>query len=81
MFTIAIPADLIADPFAIPTELLHNELWYDTPGGIRGLLMPDADDSAGGWGYVVCEPATQSYQAMTRYNWQPIRGQARSWLR
>jgi hypothetical protein len=63
------------------TRVLHNDVWYDTPGGIRGLLVPDSNDSHGGWGYVVCEPATILYQAMTRYNWQPMRAQSPSRLR
>jgi hypothetical protein len=58
------------------TRVMHNEVWYDTPSGIRGLLMPGANDTHSGWGYVLCEPATAAYQAMTHFNWQPIRARS-----
>lgn len=59
------------EPVEIPTSyVLHNGVWYQTVGGIRGILVYDAREMP--HVYVQTQAASHYYKVMTRSDRMPV---------
>jgi hypothetical protein len=48
---------------------MHDDLRCGT---LAGLCVPESNERHARCAYVLCDPAAESYQSITQYDWQPL---------